>query len=154
MAAGAAGMYYRGMDYTGIPAGLLRLADALSRLVPAWLKQERDQADRLADYCERMALVLDDTVGHLRRGHRPHGNCAEIDRYMHKSLDLLRSHVGEDELSQIGDDLSFAYKVEYLDLAFDDVATRERGYQAAESAAGRFRALAATLRASGYSGRD
>ena len=137
------------MDYSQIPGGLLKLADVLSKIVPEWLKRERDQADRFAGYCERIASVLDDTVAQLRRGHRPHGNCAELDRYMHDAVDVLRHCVGDDDLAQIGQDLNYAYKVEYLDLSFSDINKREKGYVATEAAAGRFRALAATLRATG-----
>jgi|GEM_PF-6797193 len=137
------------MDYGLIPGGLLKLADTLLKFVPERLKAKREQADRFAGYCERIAHVLDDTVASLRQGRRPHGNCAELDRYMHDAVDVLRKCVAEDDLAQIGHDLNYAYKVEYLDLAFSDLAEREKGYIDTETAAGRFRALAATLRATG-----
>lgn len=135
------------MDYGLIPGGLLRLADTLLKWVPERLKARRDQADRFAGFCDRIAHVLDHTVASLRQGRTPHGSCAELDRYMHNAVDILRTCVSVDDLAQIGHDLNFAYQIEYLDLAFADTRQRESGFVATEAAAGRFRSLATTLRA-------
>ena len=139
------------MDYAAIPSGLLRLVGGLVKYVPERLKAKRDQADRFAEYCDRIAVVLDDTIAQLRRGHRPHGNCAELDRYLQDALRILKDEFGEDDLAVLGDDLAFAYRVEYLDRSFTDPGDRERAYETVESAAGRFRALATALRATGGS---
>jgi hypothetical protein len=132
---------------SAIIAGLKFLGDKLTSLVPAFLGMKRANRDRIATYCDNVAACLTDAFRDLERGVIPHGRCQEMERYMLQLRDVLEESLPPQEFDDLHGALRVAYDVENLDREL--LPTRRPGSKYAEldMAAGRFRSVAAKLRA-------
>ena len=127
--------------------GLIFLGDKLLSLSDTIRKSRRDQKDRVAEYCERVADTLSQAFKELERGVIPHGLCAQMDNYMRDLRIVLEYTLTDDEYNDLRDALQVAYQVEHIDRELPDPPRQGSKYAELDIAAGKFRAVADKIRA-------
>ena len=112
-------------------------------------KATRDRKDRVADYFDSLATLVESVAASLRRGEYPHGSCAQLHTLASLMTTTLEGLIGEDEARDYQERLLGIWQIEQLfgDLQSMSPKQAENRLVEIEQAAGYFRAIAMHLRA-------
>ncbi len=134
------------MPQSVIAEGLMLVSDTMLSNIEWFVAIEKDQRDRLADYCEKIAGCLSRGCNELKTGFLPHGCCAEMDSYMCHLHKTLEKNLKPEEFARLFDALVAAYDMERLRKYLLDAPGDDTKFAELDIAAGKFRAVANKLR--------
>ena len=139
------------------------MGELLFKLRGAMNSARRDRRDRVAQYLEELSRLLEEVADRLMNGESPKGTCAQLHVYATSLPDVIRDELGEAELGGMAslDELALSLDAgealwdpsvgERLPKNFEDELLRpiDREQEVAQlyEAAGTFRAVAVSLRA-------
>ncbi len=134
------------MPQSVIARGLILVSDTMLSNIKWFAAIEKDQRDRLADCCEKIADCLSRACNELKTGFIPHGCCAEIDSYMCHLHETLEKNLKSEDFAKLFDALVAAYDVERLHKYLIDTPEDDTKFAELDMAAGKFRAVVKGLR--------
>ena len=135
------------MPESPIVKGLVFLADKLLSRLGVLEKAKREQRDRLAEYCEKIAENLSSAYRSLESGVMPHGLCSQMDHYMHDLRDVLEKSLSRQEFDELRDVLAVAYRVEHIEEELPPLVRKGSKFAELDIAAGKFQAISHKLKA-------
>jgi len=102
----------------------------------------------IAQYLDEIYGLLIDAHKVLEQGDIPHGTCAEILQAGNRLIKTIGDAVDKDDIAALQEQLSTAYRVEYLLVHISDPRERTLTLNELERASGTFHAIARALQAS------
>ena len=112
----------------------------------------RARRKEIVKYLDEIYQLLIDAHTVLKQGEIPHGKCAEILEAGERLIKTIGDAVDKDDITALQEQLSTAYRVEYLLVDISDPHERTLTLAELERASGTFRAIARALQASPASG--
>lgn len=135
----------------------LDLAKSLLGMKADLDKSAFEYRERVASYLDKIVICLEEIIKSFREDKNPSNQCSELDEYLYLLLEVVGKEVGEDRLHRYEEILNNAVQARgaYASAFLQDsslsgshlnYSTPEAELQILEDAAGRFKALANSLR--------
>ena len=99
-------------------------------------------------YLDYIYRLLIDAHRQLEHGVTPHGKCAEFLKHGERLIKTIGDAIDEDDIKALQEQLSTAYRVEYILDKISDPRERALTLAELERASGTFHAIAKALEAS------
>jgi len=126
-------------------SGFAHLVGASAKDLQATSRTRRKE---IAQYLDEIYHLLIDAHKVLEQGEIPHGTCAEILQAGERLIKTIGDAVDQDDIAALKEQLSTAYRVEYLLVDISDPHERALTLAELERASGTFHAIARALGAS------
>ena len=127
---------------------LLKIAKQLFGLKSELMQAKKERKVKIAAYLENVAITITEVATELRLGNVPHGKCAEMGGHTELLQETIGDLIDKQKLEDLTSYLKTAEDVESIAIELDNAKESEKEIAKLDEAAGWFRALAASIKAS------
>lgn len=126
---------------------VLSVARTFFGLKEQFIKSQRDQRDRIADYLDTLSTTVSEAATELRLGTIPHGKCAEMGTHAELLSEVIGDTIDANRLNDLSTALKAATDVERIYYELEGTANSDSEIAKLDEAVGLMRALVAFIRA-------